>query len=181
MDIRQLIADNNKKRPARVELILEEIVEEPPTLLALIAPYKECELIPHTIIHTLLTRAFPSCEILHEYSAYHKIIKITVGDLLATHVTNWEYNRPPDLTRCHDIGRYIYTSKQILDTMLYLSFNNKKQSFDVIDGIHRYTALKIIKEQNQRPLDLITPSEFGNNNDANWLFYSYIILTPLDI
>jgi hypothetical protein len=59
--------------------------------------------------------------------------------------------------------------------MFYLSFNNKKRAFDVIDGIHRYTSLKIIKEQNSKPLDLLTPSEFGTNNDAKWLYDSYII------
>ena len=63
-----------------------------------------------------------------------------------------------------------------MDSMLYLSFNNKKQTFDIIDGVHRFTALKILKENNSKPLDLITPSEFGNNNDASWLYDSYIIL-----
>jgi hypothetical protein len=60
--------------------------------------------------------------------------------------------------------------------MIYLSFNNKKQTFDIVDGIHRYTSLKIIKENNSIPLDLLTPSDFGNNNDAEWLFNSYIII-----
>jgi hypothetical protein len=60
--------------------------------------------------------------------------------------------------------------------MFYLSFNNKKRSLDIIDGIHRYTSLKIIRDQNSKPLDLLTPSEFGNNNDAQWLYDSYVII-----
>jgi hypothetical protein len=157
----------------RTILIVED---ENESFLKLIEPYKNNDLLPVNIITPLIKTAFDSCEILHEYNAYHKIIKIKVEDLLKANITNWEYNRPADLTRCYDIARYIYTSKQILDTMLYLSYNNKKKSFDVIDGIHRYTSLKLIKDNNSKPLDLLTPSEFGNNNDAKWLFDSYIII-----
>ena len=144
--------------------------------LQLIEPYSKNEFLPLNIIPSLLQHAFTSCEILHEYSSSHKIIKLKIEDLLSAKITNWEYNRPPDLTRCYDIARYIYRSKQILDTMLYVSFNNKKQSFDIIDGIHRYSSLKLIQEQNKKQLDLLTPSEFGNNNDAKWLFDSYILM-----
>jgi hypothetical protein len=66
--------------------------------------------------------------------------------------------------------------------MIYLSFNNIKQTFDIVDGIHRYTSLKIIKENNSKPLDFVfihsdfKTSDFGNNNDATWLYDSYIIV-----
>jgi hypothetical protein len=63
-----------------------------------------------------------------------------------------------------------------MDTMLYLNFNNLEQTFDIIDGVHRYTALKLIKEQNSKQLDLICEGEFGNNHDAKWLYESYIIV-----
>ena len=46
----------------------------------------------------------------------------------------------------------------------------------MIDGIHRYTSLKIIKQHNSKPLEILTPGEFGSNNDAKWLYDSYIIL-----
>ena len=131
---------------------------------------------PINIIDKLIKTSFDSCEILHSYSSYHKIIKIKISDLLSAKITNWKYNRPPDLTRCFDIARYVYLSQNVIDTMLYLSFNNINQSFEIIDGIHRYTSLKIIKNENSKQLDLLTPSEFGNNNDAKWLYDSYIIL-----
>jgi hypothetical protein len=142
----------------------------------LLEPYKNNEYLPINIIDLLVNIVFTSCNVLHEYSPFHKIIKIKVLDLLSAPVTNWQYNRPADLIRCNDIARYIYNSKKCVDTMFYLSFNNKKRTFDIIDGIHRYTSLKIIKEQNSKQLDLLTPSEFGNNNDAQWLYNSYIIL-----
>jgi len=118
----------------------------------------------------------PSAEVIHSYTSYHKIIKVKISDILCAPITNWQYNRPPDLTRCNDIAKYHFYSKNIPDNMLYFAFNNKDQKFNVIDGIHRYTSLKIIKEQNSKPLDILTPGDFGNGNDANWLYDSYIII-----
>ena len=151
------------------------IIEDDNELDNLLEPYKNNEYLPINIIDTLINIIFNSIKILHEYSPYHKIIKVKITDLLFAPITNWQYNRPADLVRCNDIARYIYNSKKCVDTMFYLSFNNKKRSFDVIDGIHRFTSLKIIKEHNSKPLDLLTPCEFGNNCDAKWLYDSYII------
>ena len=157
-------------------IIEDDLQDDEECLRKTLEPYKQNELLPISILNKILQYSFKSCEILHEYTAYHKIIKIKIGDLLSAKISNWKYNRPADLTRCFDIARYMYCSKNVIDTMLYLTYNNGKQTFDIIDGIHRYTALKIIKDANSKQLDLLTPSEFGNNNDATWLYGSYIIL-----
>jgi len=168
MDIREFF--NNKKS----KLIIEDDDNEVQNLLEV---YKNSEFIPNNIIQKVLTTLMSSTEIIHTYSERHFIIKIKIGDLLNASITNWTYNRPPDMVRCSDIAKYIYLSKSPLDTMLYLNFNNKTKSFDVIDGIHRYTSLKIIKDSNSNSsLDFITPGDYGNNNDARWLYESYIIL-----
>ena len=152
------------------------IIEENNQFIDLLEPYKNSEFIPNNIINSVLLSIMPSAEIVHSYSQRHIIIKVKVCDLLNSPITNFKYNRSPDLTRCSDIAKYIYISKNPLDTMLYLSFNNINQSFDIIDGIHRYTSLKILKENNSNSLDLITPGDFGNNNDAGWLYESHVIL-----
>lgn len=155
------------------------VVEEDDTsqrFYDLINPYKTAEYIPGNIIPELLTSIMPSAEVLHSYTPYHKIIKVKITDILEAPITNWQYNRPPDLTRCHDIARYHFLSKNIPDNMLYFAFNNKQQKFNVIDGIHRYTSLKIIKEHNSKPLEMLTPGDFGSDNDAKWLYDSYIIV-----
>lgn len=166
MDIKEYFT----KKP---KLIIEDDNDNPNDVF--LEPYKNCEFIPNNIIQKVFTVFMPATEILHTYSERHFITKIRVSDLLNASITNWKYNRPPDMVRCSDISKYIYLSKTPLDTMLYLNFNNKTKSFDVIDGIHRYTSLKIIKEQNS-VLDFITPGDYGNNNDAIWLYDSYIIL-----
>jgi hypothetical protein len=165
MDIREFF--NGKK----TKLIIEDD-DEDQKLLEL---YKNSDFIPNNIIKKVLSTLMPTSEIIHTYSERHFILKIKVNDLLNASITNWKYNRPPDMLRCSDISKYIYLSKSPLDTMMYLNFNNKTKSFDVIDGIHRYTSLKIIKEKNSC-LDFITPSDYGNNNDAIWLYNSCVIL-----
>lgn len=164
-DIRNFILKNKKKL----------IIEDNP-LNDILEPYKSSEFIPNNIINALLPIIMPSVEIVHSYSERHMIVKIKIRDLLESNITNWKYNRPPDQIRCADIAKYIYISKKPLDTMLYLSFNNSTQTFDIVDGIHRYTSLKILKENNSKSLNLIDHCDYGSNNDAEWLYQSYIIL-----
>ena len=146
-------------------------------------PYLLSEFIPINIIPIVIQHHFESAELILSYNENHGIYKIMIKDLLVDSVKNWEYNRPPDLARCPDIARYIYNSRKPIDTMFYLSFNNSKEIFEVLDGIHRLTALKLIKEENSKPkeensksFDLLCPPEFGSNNDASWLYNQYIIV-----
>jgi hypothetical protein len=115
--------------------------------------------------------AFPSHTVLHAYTPDHLIIKATIRDLLQAPISNWQYNRPADLVRCEEIANYIYRQHKPVDTPLYLSLNRKTNRFDMIDGIHRYTALMHIQELtvNEIP-DYITPTD-----TCNWLFDSYMI------
>jgi hypothetical protein len=116
-------------------IIIED--EDDNNLNELLNPYKNSEFLPINIIDAIIPTVFKSCSIVHEYSCCHKIIKIKVEDLLSAPITNWKYNRPADLKRCYDIAKYIYNSKNNIDTMIYLNFNNVDKSFNVIDGIHR--------------------------------------------
>ena len=159
--------------------VLLEIIEEPiNTDLYTIArsPYITTEFIPSNIIPIIMKHFFESYELVLAYNDNHAIYKIMIKDLLVPSIKNWEYNRPPDMARCPDIARYIYHSKKPIDTMLYLSFNNLKEIFEVLDGIHRITALKIIKEENSKPLDLLDHHGFGSGNDATWLYNQYLLV-----
>jgi hypothetical protein len=138
--------------------------------------YKTSEYIPVSLIDALMVHHFPSSQELMCYSETHRAYKIKIMDLLVGSIVNWEYNRPPDMARCPDIARAIYNSRVPIDTVMYLSFNNKHNRFEIYDGIHRYTGLKIIMEENSKGCDLITPGEFGSNNDARWLYDQYIIV-----
>ena len=135
-------------------------------------PYKNSEFIPLNLITVIMQHHFQSAIMIHKFNETHMIYKILIGDLLVASIKNWEYNRPPDMARCPDIARYIYNSKKPVDSMLYLTYTNINDNFEVLDGIHRLTALKIIKEENSKTII----SEFGSNCDAEWLYNQYLIV-----
>lgn len=138
--------------------------------------YNKCEYIPSSLIDILMPHHFPSSELILSYNENHRLYKIKIKDLLVDSIVNWKHNRPPDLERIPDIARYIYNSKEPIDTMIYIAFNNQNNVFEVYDGIHRLSSLKLIKEENSKELNLITPGEFGSNNDAEWLYNQYMII-----
>jgi hypothetical protein len=137
---------------------------------------KKSEYVETNEIPNILKSQLKSCEILHKYNENHYIVKIQISDFLNSNIKNWKYNRPPDLIRCIDIAKYIFFSKKSVDSMFYLFFNNVNETFEIIDGIHRYNALKYIKQENTKAIDFITPGDFGNNNDAFWFYQQFIIL-----
>lgn len=147
-------------------------------------PYKTSEFIPPHLISFILQHHFGLCaEPIHAFTENHFLLKIKISDVLNAPINNWSYNRPPDMSRCPDIARYMYNSKKPIDTMICLTYKNQTDTFEVLDGIHRLTALRIIQTENfkNKPLDFITPSfegdcEFGANNDAQWLYNQYLLV-----
>jgi len=160
--------------------VLLEIMDEPVVGDLFTYSYKsyaKSEFIPTHLISLIVQHHFPSSELVHSFDPTHIIYKIQIKDLLGDNIKNWEYNRPPDLARCPEIASYIYNSKKQIDTMLYLAFTNTRNIFEVLDGIHRLTALRFIKSENSRPLDLLCPGDYGSNNDATWLYNQYLIVS----
>jgi hypothetical protein len=139
--------------------------------------YPNSEYISVTYIPIILNYHFGQDNCLLSYSTNHYICKTSINDLLTkVPIVNWKYNRPPDILRCNDIALYIYNSKTAIDTVIYLNYNNKTHNFEILDGIHRFTALKKLFEENNKPLDLLCPTDFGSNGDAKWLYNSPILL-----
>ena len=171
------------KHKIEIELIEEEPIVDSYTTIR--KSYKNNEFIPcrREIVMSIINHHFASAEVIHSFSENHLLLKIPIKDILHASIINWEYNRPPDMSRCPDIARYMYNSKKPVDTMIYLSYKNSNDCFEVLDGIHRLTALRIIHQENvkPKPIDFITPEhvgdyEFGSNNDANWLYDQYLIV-----
>jgi hypothetical protein len=166
----------------RTRLLNFEIIEEPtPTLYPqyekLRLSYKDNDNIPINMIYETIKYFFTEeSKIIHYYSHTILLLNVKIGRLLEVPIVNWCQNREPDLIRIPDIASYIYNKRKPIDTIMYLSFNNKKQNFNVIDGIHRFSALKYIKEQNNRPLDLLDTQEYGSNGDALWFYNTEIIV-----
>lgn len=136
--------------------------------------YKDLENVPINVINDIIKYHFKeSYKILHNFTPTTFLILVKVRDLLNAPINNWCQNREPDFIRIPDIASYINKEKKTLETILYLSYKNKKDSFDIIDGIHRYSALKYIEEKN-KDTSLLEENEFLYNLD--WLFDSYILI-----
>ena len=105
------------------------------------SPYKNSEFIPINLITVIMQYHFPSSVILHKFNETHMVYKILISDLLVAYIKNWEYNRPPDMARCPDIARYIYNSKKPVDTMIYLTYTNINDNFEILDGIKNLKIL----------------------------------------
>ena len=162
--------DKNKKK-------ILEIVEEPIIIDAYTIehePYVSSEFVSPNIIPVIMKHFFPSYELLLSYNENHQIYKIKIKDLLTDKLTNWEYNRPADIYRCQDIAQYIYNSKKPIDTMFYLSFNNIKEIFEILDGNHRITSFKIIFDNNYKLHNCCISSKYDDNNQ--WLLEQYLLI-----
>jgi len=106
----------------------------------------------------------PNGTLLHSYHADHQLFTISIRDFLALPVKNWKYNRAPDKIRCKEIAAHIMRSKQPVETVFYLVRVN--HGYEILDGIHRYTALKMLSEE---PVDYITYS-------TDWLMASAVLI-----
>ena len=89
--------------------------------------------------------------LLLSYSATHSLFAICVRDFLQLPIKNWRFNRPVDKLRSKEIAAYLTKTKQPMETVFYLVKTDK--GYEVLDGIHRYTALKMLMEE---PVDYIT-------------------------
>jgi len=166
-----------KRAIPKVILIEEEMPVQMDNYSIMRRQFSCNEFISPSVIPVIVSHFFKNSEMVLKYSDTHGVFKVQINDLLVDRVQNWEWNRPPDMARCPDIARYMYNSRKPIDSMIYLSWNNLKEVFEVLDGIHRITALKLIKEANSKPLDLLdSPAEFGSNGDATWIYNQYILV-----
>jgi hypothetical protein len=185
----------SKKSRDKKPSILIEIVESDPISEYKIMrePHKNNDFIPPQLIYQIVKHHFNSAELLHSFSQNHLLFKIQIKDILNAPINNWEYNRPPDMARCPDIARYIYNSGKPIDTTIYLTYKNTLDRFEVLDGIHRLTALQLIHTENSKVLTVSNDSasnendtdngdnefglnEFGSNNNASWLYNQYLLV-----
>ena len=120
---------------------------------------------------------FPGMEIIHTFCEKHVLMKCTIETLLEHQqkIQNWKFNRPPDHIRCKEIAKHILTKRPCLDWMFYAIGNDDSHNIYMIDGIHRFTAFKLIHTENSKPTDLLTPNEFAG--DLAWFYQQHILIS----
>lgn len=125
----------------------------------------------------------PSFEIIHKYTENHIMFKCKISDLLEAanenKIINWKHNRPPDTVRCKELAELVYNKKQEVDWLFYMVAEN--DILHIIDGIHRFNSLQIIKRENSKAPDYLTPTAFATTafcaNSADWLYEKYIFIS----
>jgi hypothetical protein len=82
-------------------------------------------------------------EIIHHYSPRHVFTLWSIPAMLNSenHIIPWEYNRPVDRLRVEEIVEYI-ARKNILDWTIYMIYDSKTKIYKVVDGNHRFHAIK---------------------------------------
>ena len=158
---------SNKQFKRGIEV---EIIEEPKSEYeAVRSAFKKTRTIPLNSIPIIMKHYFQDYrQILQlNQSHSHAVYLIQLTYLLNDSIENWECNRPPDEERIPIIAEAIYNKKIPIETMFYLSFNPKTEKFDVLDGIHRLTALKQIKKDNLEKV---------RGDDSNLLFNQYVLV-----
>jgi hypothetical protein len=119
---------------------------------------------------------------LQTYSPQHCLLLLSVEQLIQQlNPVRWIHNRPADETRITQIASSIYRNRTPFDTIIYLHYNPASNQFEILDGLHRYSACKHIYDNNSKPNpDYITGDEYGYGRTASW-FYNATILVSLHI
>jgi len=107
-----------------------------------------------------LQQLIPSLSVVHEYNPTHFFCKCTVSDIVAiqSSISRWEHNRPPDAIRYKELAEKVFYNKTTLDTfILYVAFDESNQ-LKVVDGMHRFSALKEISASSSSASSLASSS-----------------------
>jgi hypothetical protein len=115
------------------------------------------------------------------YSPNHVLLILTIEDLVGLNPVRWVHNRPADELRVVSMASSIFRNRSAFDTVLHLHYNTAENRYEILDGLHRYSAIKHIYDNNsQINPDFITGNEYGYGRSATW-FYNASILVSLHI
>lgn len=92
---------------------------------------------------SILAAEFPNSVVLHKYNTNTFVIKCGIVDLYLGKIERWKHNRQPDVARVSEICDWIYkTNAETIDWLLYMFYDETDRTFKIIDGLHRFCALR---------------------------------------
>jgi hypothetical protein len=116
--------------------------------------------------------------IISEYNTRHCLLSITIETLVSVlKPCNWKHNRPADETRWRTIAKSVFNKRTAFDTIIYVNYNSATDVFEIIDGLHRFSAIKHIYTENSKPINPFETNEYGGNRDAQWFYNSSILVS----
>lgn len=113
------------------------------------------------------------------YSPQHLLLIMPIEILIEQlKPVRWIHNRPADETRVVQMAASIYRNRSVFDTIIYLHYNSVDNRYEILDGLHRYSACKHIYDNNSRSSpDYITGDDYGHGRSALWFYNAPIIIS----
>ena len=99
-----------------------------------------------------------------QHSVNHRTYKIKMKNLLKFPMVRWDKNRPANMERVSEISDNLERSKEPLSFLFQCIYNKEKNTFEIIDGMHRYCALKQLSERVEK------------NELNNWFYHSVLLM-----
>lgn len=98
-----------------------------------------------------------------KHSPNHITHKIKIRKFLKLHMKRWKFNRPKSIERVQEIAQSLLHKREPVSYLFYCTYSKDTQ-FEIIDGIHRYYALKSLAE-------ILEDVEMNS-----WFYESYLLI-----
>jgi len=94
----------------------------------------------------------------------HQTYKIRMKKFVKLNMKRWQFNRPANMERATEIAESLFGKKQPLFFVFQCIYNQEEGLFEIIDGIHRYFALKQLNNM------------LEENEINSWFYNSYMLI-----
>jgi hypothetical protein len=98
------------------------------------------------------------------HSDKHQTYKIKMKKFMKLNMIRWQFNRPANMEKIHEIGESLFGKRQPIFFIFQCIYNQEENLFEIIDGMHRYYALKRINDM------------LEENEQNSWFYNSYLLL-----
>ena len=94
----------------------------------------------------------------------HQTYKIKMKKIMKLNMVRWQFNRPANMERVEEIAESLFGKKQPVFFIFQCIYNVEENLFEIIDGIHRYFALKKLN-------NMLEETEANS-----WFYNSYMLI-----
>lgn len=98
------------------------------------------------------------------HSDRHQTYKIKMKKIMKLNMVRWQFNRPANMERVEEIAESLFGKKQPVFFIFQCIYNVEENLFEIIDGIHRYFALKKLNNM------------LEENESNSWFYNSYMLV-----
>ena len=98
------------------------------------------------------------------HSDKHQTYKIKMKKFMKLNMVRWQFNRPANMERVEEISESLFGKRQPVFFIFQCIYNQEENLFEIIDGIHRYYALKKLNDM------------LEENETNSWFYNSYLLV-----